>query len=607
MNRSTAALKAGRLDRKDISVLLALIFVGIFFVISGFVSYLNIRTVYNNSLQVMRTHDVLVNLTDFLGTMKDAETGQRGYLLTGDAKYLSPYNEARTRAENQLRELEELTADNPAHRVRFGPLKLRVSQKLQEIDQTIALRRSNGLTAALELVATDRGQADMDSIRAQIAAMQSTEQQKRSQLTAEMEQALSVAIISVLVAALLGMVLTLIIATIIRTSTVRRQADDWVRTGLVGLNAAMQDEQRLEQIGHSILSYLSAYTGAQAGAIFVRDGGGYKQIAHMGLPVENTLPERFLPGQTLLGQAALEGKVRLIEKAPEEYLAEDYLTVATALGQWRPSHLIIAAAKAENKVEAVFELGYLSRTHPVVPRLIEQAAEGIAMAIRAANYRAALQELLEETQRQSEELQSQSEELRVNNEELEEQSRALKEAFQRLEQQQAELEQTNNQLSDQTRLLELQRDDLARSQAETSLKAQELEQASRYKSDFLANMSHELRTPLNSSLILAKLLADNAEGNLTAEQIKFAQTIQSSGNDLLLLINDILDLSKIEAGQMEIEVESISIKRLIDDLTRLFSPVANEKGLGFSVEREEGVPDYITSDRLRLEQVLKNL
>ena len=583
-------------------MLLALIFVGLFFILSGIVSYLNIRTLYTNGREVMRTHEMLISLTEFLGTMKDAETGQRGYLLTGDDKYLAPYNEARARAEDQLQALENLTDDTPAHRARMGPLKLRVTQKLHEIDQTITLRRTEGLSAALRLVETDRGQADMDSIRTQIAAMQAVEQQRRAQLMAEMEQALRVAVFSVVVAAILGLILTLIVAAIIRTTTVRRQAAEWVQTGLVGLNAAMQDEQRLEEIGQSILAYLSAYTGAQAGAFFVRDGGGFKQVAHLGLPVGHSLPEHFVPGQTLLGQAAREGTIRLIE-TPQD----DSLTVATALGQWRPSHLIIGSARAENTVEAVFELGYMAQVNAVVPRLIEQAVESIALAIRAANYRAALQELLEETQRQSEELQSQSEELRVNNEELEEQSRALKEAYQRLEQQQAELEQTNSQLSDQARLLEVQRDDLARAQAETSLKAQELEQASRYKSDFLANMSHELRTPLNSSLILAKLLADNPEGNLSEEQVKFAQTIQSSGNDLLLLINDILDLSKIEAGQMEIEAEQVSLRRLTEDMTRLFAPVADEKGLSFVVESADGVPESLSTDRLRLEQILKNL
>jgi CheY-like chemotaxis protein/signal transduction histidine kinase len=255
----------------------------------------------------------------------------------------------------------------------------------------------------------------------------------------------------------------------------------------------------------------------------------------------------------------------------------------------------------------VLELGFIHDIEDSTVELMELAAEAIGVAVQASNYRTHLQNLLEETQRQSEELQAQSEELRVSNEELEEQGRALKESQTRLEHQQAELEQTNAQLEEQAQQLEIQRDDLAQANSSVQAKARELEQASQYKSDFLANMSHELRTPLNSSLILAKLLADNPTGNLTPEQVKFAQTIQVSGNDLLMLINDILDLSKIEAGHMEVKSESVRLDRVLSDLTRTFEPIAKQKGLTFKVSRDQNCPDVIETDRLRLEQILKNL
>jgi signal transduction histidine kinase/CheY-like chemotaxis protein len=255
----------------------------------------------------------------------------------------------------------------------------------------------------------------------------------------------------------------------------------------------------------------------------------------------------------------------------------------------------------------VIELGFLRPVGADVLTLLEQASASIAIAVRSAKYRSELQTLLAETQRQSEELQVQGEELRVSNEELEEQGRALKESQARLEQQQAELEQTNSHLEEQAQQLEAQRDDLERANTAVQLKAREVEQASRYKSDFLANMSHELRTPLNSSLILAKLLADNANENLTAEQVKYAQTIQSSGNDLLNLINDILDLSKIEAGHVEIRPEAVSVERLADSLRQLFQPIAQDKKLEFTVEIAPETPASIETDAQRLEQVLKNL
>ena len=261
----------------------------------------------------------------------------------------------------------------------------------------------------------------------------------------------------------------------------------------------------------------------------------------------------------------------------------------------------------DGNVNTVIELGFIRPVDADAIALFTQTSSSIATAIRSAAYRAELQELLEDTQRKSEELQVQGEELRVSNEELEEQSRALRESRASLEQQQIELEQTNAQLEEQAGQLELQHDDLEKANAIVQLRARELEQASQYKTDFLANMSHELRTPLNSSLILAKLLADNPDDNLTSEQVKYAQTIQSSGNDLLNLINDILDLSKIEAGHVEIRPEPLALEHLSLNIRQVFQPVAQSKGLEFSIVIAPEAPTIITTDPQRLEQILKNL
>jgi signal transduction histidine kinase/CheY-like chemotaxis protein len=304
----------------------------------------------------------------------------------------------------------------------------------------------------------------------------------------------------------------------------------------------------------------------------------------------------------LLGQAAAEGRSFLVRDVPEGYLA-----IGSAFGEGKPRHLVISPANVDGSTNAVLELGFIHPLNADALSLLDQMSDAIGIAVRSANYRVELQNFLEETQRQAEELQAQGEELRVSNEELEEQSRALKESQSRLELQQAELEQTNSQLEEQAQLLEGQRDDLERANELVRLRAQELEQASRYKSDFLANMSHELRTPLNSLLILAKLLADNDNGRLSEEQVRYAQTIQSSGVDLLTLINDILDLSKIEAGHLEIKPEPVTIAGLTRDLSNLFRPVAEKKNLEFRIEVDPGCPGYVETDGQRLEQILRNL
>jgi CheY-like chemotaxis protein len=395
--------------------------------------------------------------------------------------------------------------------------------------------------------------------------------------------------------------LALICSQLIKSKLKVRQ-EEWLQTGQTRLNDKMSGDQQLTQLGENILRYLCEYLDAHAGAIFIEDSGTFRRFAAYALPPESHVPERFTPGEGLIGQAVKDGRPFVVHDVPQ-----GYLSVSSALGKAPPRHLLIAPASADGKINAVLEMGFVHPVYSADEELLQRLSEAIGVAIRSSKYRTQLQELLEETQRQAEELQAQSEELRVNNEELEEQSRALKEAAIRMELQQTELEQTNSQLEEQTQLLEAQKDDLTRAKTAVESQARQLDQASRYKSDFLANMSHELRTPLNSSLILAKLLGDNREGNLTPEQVRFAQTIESAGNDLLALITDILDLSKIEAGRMEVKPDDVRMSSLLENLKRTFQPIAGQKGLQFRTHIASDVPEKIFSDSQRLEQILKNL
>ncbi|MES2604926.1 MAG: response regulator [Pseudomonadota bacterium] len=382
-------------------------------------------------------------------------------------------------------------------------------------------------------------------------------------------------------------------------NSVRRE--EWLQTGQTRLSEVMQGDQDITVLGANVLRFFADYLGAVAGALFVQHGNGYHRTAIHGASADG-VPMHFSLGEGLLGQVAKDRQTVLLNEVPDSYL-----TTSCAFGKGNPKHLILFPVTADKVTNAVLELGFVQDLDEATLEFLARIAEAIGVAIRSANYRLHLQNLLEETQRQAEELQAQSEELRVSNEELEEQSRALQESQARLEQQQAELEQTNAQLEEQTQLLEVQRDELHKAQGSLELRSQELERASQYKSDFLANMSHELRTPLNSSLILAKLLGDNPDGNLTPEQVLHAQTIQAAGNDLLNLINDILDLSKIEAGHMEIVSEPVRVASIVADVERLFKPIANKKNLSFICEIDPACPREIQTDGKRFEQILKNL
>ncbi|KQY41429.1 MULTISPECIES: response regulator [Rhizobium/Agrobacterium group] len=573
-----------------------------FFLISGLVAYLNLQSLRENNGEVVHSHDVIVALDELLSRVQDAETGQRGFLLSNNQRYLEPYNSAVAAIPQKLTEITELTSDNPAQQRRIGALKTHVEAKLAELKETIDLRGTQGIDAALAVVNSERGKVQMDAIRMQLSAMGKEESDLRVKRLAEMDGAYRTAYASSILSGLLGILLTAAIGVLLRRATLARRREEWLQSGHVGLSAAIMGDKRTEQLGESILEFLAGYAGAIAGAVFVGGKGVFRRASIYGVPDVSAVPEQFKLREGLLGQAAAEGRPNVVSDIPD-----GYITFGSALGRDKPRHLVISPGSVDGDVNTVIELGFLRPVDESVLVLLEQVSPSIATAVRSANYRVELQNLVEETQRQSEELQVQSEELRVSNEELEEQSRALKESQVRLEQQQVELEQTNSQLEEQTQQLEGQRDDLERANAAVQLKARELQQASQYKSDFLANMSHELRTPLNSSLILAKLLADNPDDTLTAEQVKYAQTIQSSGNDLLNLINDILDLSKIEAGHIDIRPEAVSVERLANNIRQLFQPIAENKRLTFDIDIAPECPAIIQTDLQRLEQVLKNL
>ncbi|GAB3479319.1 response regulator [Polaromonas eurypsychrophila] len=378
----------------------------------------------------------------------------------------------------------------------------------------------------------------------------------------------------------------------------------WLRTGQRQLAEHTIGQQALESLGRSVLEFVARYLDIAIAALYVReDNGDLRRVAGYGFSAEDEAKgHTFYSAEGMVGQAALSNQVMQLDDLPE-----NYLKIVSGLGKGSPRHVLLIPVHNDGQVNGVVELGFLRALGARDLEFVNMIANNIGNSIHAALYRRRLQDVLTESQRLNEDLQSQQEELRSVNDELEEKSRVLKEYQVNLENQQAELEQTNEQLSEVA--LSLDQKNGALNQAQTLLeeRAEELSRASRYKSEFLANMSHELRTPLNSSLILAKLLADNPKGNLNDEQVRFSQSIYSAGNDLLNLINDILDISKVEAGKLELTPEDIVLGNLVNSLKNTFEPMANQKQLKFEINISHGTPVTLVTDRQRVEQILKNL
>ncbi|MCP3059817.1 response regulator [Myxococcus sp. K38C18041901] len=567
-------------------------------------SYRSLESHADAAALVRHTMEVVERMKTLLSGLKDAETGQRGYLLTADRTYLEPYTSASRSIPEQLASIRESVSDNAAQVQRVDALRPLVEAKLAELQATIDLKTGGQGEIALVRVRSNEGIELMNRIRVLVDQMENEERRLLADRTAAFQASATLSLVISWLGAAVLLALMGISAYMTSRDYRARSIQGWMQQGETLLATRMQGGPRLEQLGDQVLQFLATYLDAQVGAIYLADGlDHFHRFAGYALPA--SFPDsgaQLRPGEGLVGQALKENRTFHVKDVPE-----GYLPINSSLGQGRPRHLVVFPTQVDGKVNAVVELGFLHAVHPSDLELLQRVSEPIAMAVRSANDRTRLEQLLEETRRQSEELQAQQEELRASNEEIEEQSRVLRDSQGRLEQQQAELEQTNVQLETQTRLLERQRDSLTKAQAALTEKATELERTSRYKSEFLANMSHELRTPLNSSLILAKLLADNKTGNLTEEQVKFAQTISSAGNDLLALINDILDLSRIEAGKVEVVPEVFSLPRFVEGLGRSFQVLAQEKKIGFSTRVDPGCAESLETDPQRLGQVLRNL
>ncbi|MDD2058004.1 response regulator [Pseudomonas sp. GD03860] len=573
---------------------------------------------------VEHTDRVINNANETVKLSIDMETGMRGFLITGDERFLDPYEVAKPQVMSGLTGLKQLVMDNPQQLDRLERLIGLQSEWNAFASEMITLRREAGDYSAP--IRSGRGKRITDEIRKEFDAFIAMEHQLRVARNEQVSTNTVVAISTYLVFVIL---LSALLAFLGRRdllalsasyssnleaqqrANLRLEQQAWLRSGQTQLAEQVLGQLTLPMLGNNILRFFASYLGSVVAALYVRDEhGGLRRVASYGFSREQQEREQVIGHQEgMLAQAVSQGRLLRLDEVPE-----DYFKVASGLGEGLPRSVLVIPASNDGQINGVVELGFLRALTDRDIEFLERVADNLGTSIESARYRQRLQEVLAETQQLNEELQVQQEELKTANEELEEQSRVLKESQAHLETQQAELEQTNEQLAERTDALAQQRDaldhknsELNRAQGELQERAEELQRSSKYKSEFLANMSHELRTPLNSSLILAKLLAENSQGNLSEEQVKFAESIYSAGNDLLNLINDILDIAKVEAGKLEVRPQTTQVARLTEGLQTLFAPLASEKRLDFSVVIEPQVPATLYTDRQRLEQILKNL
>jgi CheY-like chemotaxis protein/signal transduction histidine kinase len=375
-----------------------------------------------------------------------------------------------------------------------------------------------------------------------------------------------------------------------------RDQNDWVREAVAGLAQETRGELEPAELATRAVRFLARHLEAPAGALYYRDGeNDLVLLGQHGRMAEEGAAPSFRLGEGLVGQAALAEEITVVKDLPA-----DYLRVRSGLGEAAPKVIVLVPLQELGQARGVLELAFFSPWSAGAAEAVSLVRENLVIALEVALARVATRRLLAETQRQAARLHQQDEELRATNEEL--------------ETQQEELRQTNNELTEQATELEAQRAALEQNNRELGAarhgleqKAAELSTVSAYKSQFLANMSHELRTPLNSMLLLSNLLGENEDRNLTEKQVEFAKTIHTAGKDLLVLINQVLDLAKIEAGKREVNVAPVPVRQLGEHARLIFSPQAHDKGLRLVVEVASDVPEILQTDGQRIEQILRNL
>ncbi len=400
-----------------------------------------------------------------------------------------------------------------------------------------------------------------------------------------------------------------VLASVHRASQ-EQEAQNWVKTGIAGLAQQMLGDLSLTDMAGQIMTYLAHYVDAQVGALYVWSEAEQvlHQVGSYAYEQRMTGSTRFALGEGLVGQVALQKQAISVTDLPE-----DYVRVTSGMGAALPRNCLVIPLLYEGAIRGVIELGSVHHFDALTLELLRAAGSAVATALNTAQANTRTRSLLQRTQEQAAQLQLQQKELQQSNDELEGQAQNLKSSEERLKARQIMLQQTNEELEEQTKMLASQSAEVARTNADLEVakldlqeKAEALAISSKYKSEFLANMSHELRTPLNAMLLLSSSLADNRDGNLSDKQVTAAKVMHQSGNDLLSIINDILDLSKIEAGHEIAEIDELDLTMVASQLTALFNTVAEEKGLFFRVEMDAALPSKIRSDHQRLGQILRN-
>jgi len=567
----------------------------------------------------------------------DMESSQRAFIITGKQSYLEPYDNAAENWKIDFNELYQQMKDKPAQQDKLKEIEETIEHWVATSGEpTIQYKKDNNVEALNDFFKVDNGRQDMEKMRKLFDSFRATEnaytQAKANQLDKQNSKLTSalfgiLILVSTIAIAIASGISRSIVKTITEvTQTIQEIAAtkgdftrrihvntndevnelanatntllesvekrEWLQSNVAEIVTNYQGISAITKLAETFLSEVAQKTQASLGAFYVREVTEnqvqFVKKAAFADTDDCVGMESFKIGQGLIGQCALEKRVLFYDNIPR-----DYRLIKTGLGEIRPQNILLIPVIFENEVIAVVEIATMAKFSKLQQELVRQVTETFGLTVNSVLGRMEIVRLLNESRAMTEELQVQSEELQTQSEELQMQTE--------------ELTMINEQLEERTKEAESKSRELEKAKKELEESAEQLILNSNYKSEFLANMSHELRTPLNSILILSEMLAENSQHNLTDEEAEFAKVIHSSGEDLLALINDILDLSKVEAGKLDIIFNEVNMSEVPVQIEHTFAPVARKKNLVFHISKADHVVDVFYTDEKRFQQILKNL
>lgn len=592
----------------------------VFVVISAISAYLSISSLRSSAEWVTQSNDMISLAERTEIELLNAESSLDVYLMNGNEALRKNCSQSLSKIVPNLQQLKKLSAINAVQQNNLDSLEVYARLKIENMQVILRSYQKNSKPERYQSLLASGEQYKLNFLRLNhhLVSTERTLLKKHKLITANngLKAVAIIVLSSILVFALIILMTRYVGRTYnqqkkterqllrsnrrLETISDENQYHNWLLMGVEEINGLMRGVQEIQRLADNITAKISHFTNAATGCLFIVD----EQKKHFHLSgtyaFQKGRAQCLKFGEGWIGQVAAEQEPGFFNDVPD-----NYLSIHTGLGHVKITHLYLYPIIFENNTIAVLELGFLHKPDDQKLQLINHVSENISVALNSTMAHIQLRKLYEQTQEQAEELANNQEELRVANEELLHKTEALQASEEELRVQQEELQQANAELEEKAHQLQEKNISINQAKEAISQKAEELEQSSRYKSEFLANMSHELRTPLNSILVLARILKENRSENLTDDQIKYAGVIHNAGSDLLLLINDILDLAKIESGNIDLYPEEIQTDEISQRLEGLFAEIAKQKNIDFKVKGNTALK--LKSDKTRVEQILKNL